>query len=173
MQEILSAARRATDLTRQLLAFGRKQLQTLQVLDLNSILRDISRMLPRMLGEDIELAIETQADLGQVKLDRVQVEQVVMNLAGNARDAMPEGGKLTIATRNVELNEDYIHIRTIVPAGRYIMPEVNDSGEGIEPEHLPHIFEPFYTTKEQGKGTGLGLATVYGIVKQSGGFIWV
>jgi two-component system cell cycle sensor histidine kinase/response regulator CckA len=173
VQEILSAARRAAHLTRQLLAFGRKQLQTLQVLDLNSILRDISKMLPRMLGEDIELVIETQADLGKVKLDPVQVEQVVMNLAGNARDAMPEGGKLTIATRNVELNEDYVHIRTIVPAGRYIVLEVNDSGEGIEPKHLPHIFEPFYTTKEQGKGTGLGLATVYGIVKQSGGFIWV
>ena len=173
VQEILSAARRATDLTRQLLAFGRKQLQTLQVLDLNSILRDISRMLPRMLGEDVELVIEMQPDLGKVKLDPVQVEQVVMNLAGNARDAMPKGGKLTITTRNVELNEGYVHIRSIVPAGRYILLEVNDSGEGIEPEHLPHIFEPFYTTKEQGKGPGLGLATVYGIVKQSGGFIWV
>jgi CheY-like chemotaxis protein len=173
VQEILSAARRATDLTRQLLAFGRRQLQTLQVLDLNSILRDIAKMLPRMVGEDIELAIDTQSELGKVKLDPVQVEQVVMNLAANARDAMPQGGRLTIATRNVELNEDYVHIRTIVPAGRYVMLEVSDSGDGIEPEHLPHIFEPFYTTKEQGKGTGLGLATVYGIVKQSGGFIWV
>jgi two-component system cell cycle sensor histidine kinase/response regulator CckA len=173
VQEILSAGRRATDLTRQLLAFGRKQLQALQVLDLNTIVRDIAKLLPRLLGEDVELVIETQADLGKVKLDPVQVEQVVMNLAGNARDAMPKGGKLTIATRNVELNEDYVHIRTIVPAGRYILLEVNDSGEGIQPEHLPHIFEPFYTTKEQGKGTGLGLATVYGIVKQSGGFIWV
>ena len=173
VQEILSASRRATDLTRQLLAFGRKQLQKLQVLDLNSILRDISRMLPRMVGEDIELIIDAQTDLGRVKLDPVQVEQVVLNLAANARDAMPRGGKLTIATRNVELNEDYVHIRTIVPAGHYVMLEVSDSGDGIEPEHLPHVFEPFYTTKEQGKGTGLGLATVYGIVKQSGGFIWV
>lgn len=171
--EILSAARRATDLTRQLLAFGRKQAQTLQVLDLNNILRDVSKMLTRVVGEDVELAIQLDLDLGKVKLDPVQVEQVVMNLAANARDAMPKGGKLTIATRNVELDEDYVHVRTIVPSGRYVMLEVSDSGDGIDSEHLPHIFEPFYTTKEQGKGTGLGLATVYGIVKQSGGFIWV
>jgi PAS domain S-box-containing protein len=171
--EILSAARRATDLTRQLLAFGRKQAQKLQVLDLNNVLREVSKMLARVVGEDVELAIQMDPDLGKVKLDPVQVEQLVMNLAANARDAMPKGGKLTIATRNVELDEDYVHVRTIVPAGRYVMLEVSDSGDGIEPEHLPHIFEPFYTTKEQGKGTGLGLATVYGIVKQSGGFIWV
>ncbi|HMK24332.1 MAG TPA: PAS domain S-box protein, partial [Terriglobales bacterium] len=171
VQEILSAARRASDLTRQLLAFGRKQAQTLQVLDLNGILRDVSKMLTRVVGEDVALVIDLQTDLGKVKLDPVQVEQVVMNLAANARDAMPEGGKLTITTRNVELDEDYVHIRTIVPSGRYVMLEVSDSGAGIESEHLPHIFEPFYSTKEQGKGTGLGLATVYGIVKQSGGFI--
>jgi two-component system, cell cycle sensor histidine kinase and response regulator CckA len=173
VQEILGAARRAADLTRQLLAFGRKQPQTLQVLDLNGILRDVSKMLMRVVGEDVELVIDVQSDLGKVKLDPAQVQQIVMNLAANARDAMPEGGKLTITTRNVELDEDYVHVRTIVPSGRYVMLEVSDSGEGIEAQHLPHIFEPFYTTKEQGKGTGLGLATVYGIVKQSGGFIWV
>ena len=173
VQEILSAARRAADLTRQLLAFGRKQTQSLQVLDLNAILRDISRMLPRLIGEDVELIIAPQPNLDKVKLDSVQLEQVVMNLAANARDAMPAGGKLTIATHNVELDEHYVQSRMVVPPGKYVMLEVSDSGEGIDSEHLPHIFEPFYTTKEQGKGTGLGLATVYGIVKQSGGFIWV
>jgi two-component system, cell cycle sensor histidine kinase and response regulator CckA len=173
VQEILSAARRAADLTRQLLAFGRKQCQSLQVLDLNAILRDISRMLPRLIGEDIELNISPQINLDKVKLDPVQLEQVVMNLAANARDAMPAGGKLTIATHNVELDDAYVQARPVVPAGRYVMLEVTDTGQGIDPGHLPHIFEPFYTTKEQGKGTGLGLATVYGIVKQSGGFIWV
>jgi signal transduction histidine kinase/CheY-like chemotaxis protein len=173
VQEILSASRRAADLTRQLLAFGRKQPQSLQVLDLNGILRDISRMLPRLIGEDVELIIAPGKNLDRVKLDPVQLEQIVMNLAANARDAMPAGGKLTIATRNVELDDTYVQLRRVVPPGFYVMLEVSDSGQGINPEHLPHIFEPFYTTKEQGKGTGLGLATVYGIVKQSGGFIWV
>ncbi len=173
VQEVLSASRRAADLTRQLLAFGRKQMQTLQVLDLNNILRDISRMLPRLIGEDVELVVFPQADLGRVKLDPVQIEQVIMNLAANARDAMPQGGKLTMATRNVDLDGDYVQAHPVVPAGHYVLLEVDDTGEGIDPLHLPHIFEPFYTTKENGKGTGLGLATVYGIVKQSGGFIWV
>jgi PAS domain S-box-containing protein len=173
VQEILSASRRAADLTRQLLAFGRKQTQTLQILNLNTVLRDISRMLPRLIGEDVELTIAPEADLGKVKLDPVQLEQIVMNLAANARDAMPAGGKLTIATHNVELDDAYVQTRTVVPPGQYVLLEVSDSGQGIDPEHLPHIFEPFYTTKEKGKGTGLGLATVYGIVKQSGGFIWV
>ncbi len=173
VQEILSAARRAADLTRQLLAFGRKQTQSLQVLDLNTILRDISRMLPRLIGEDVELVIAPQSDLGRVKLDPVQLEQVIMNLVANARDAMPAGGKLTVATHNVELDDAYVQSHTVVPRGSYVMLEVSDSGQGIDPAHLPHIFEPFYTTKEQGRGTGLGLATVYGIVKQSGGFIWV
>ncbi len=173
VQEILSASRRAADLTRQLLAFGRKQMQSLQVLDLNAVLRDISRMLPRLIGEDVELNIAPGHDLDRVKLDPVQIEQVVMNLAANARDAMPAGGKLTIATQNVNLDDTYVQARPVVPPGSYVMLEVSDSGQGINPEHLPHIFEPFYTTKGQGKGTGLGLATVYGIVKQSGGFIWV
>lgn len=173
VQEVLSASRRAADLTRQLLAFGRKQAQSLQVLDLNGILQDISRMLPRLIGEDVELVITPQVDLGRVKVDPVQIEQVVMNLAANGRDAMPRGGKLTIATRNVELEEDYVQTHPVVPAGHYVVLDVTDTGEGIDPEHLPHIFEPFYTTKEKGRGTGLGLATVYGIVKQSGGFVWV
>jgi PAS domain S-box-containing protein len=173
VQEVLSAARRAADLTRQLLAFGRKQAQSLQVLDLNAVLRDISRMLPRLIGEDIVLTISPDAELEKVKLDPVQLEQVVMNLAANARDAMPQGGKLTIATRNVELDNAYVQARSMVPAGRYVLLEVTDSGQGIDAGHLPHIFEPFYTTKASGKGTGLGLATVYGIVKQSGGFVWV
>lgn len=173
VQEILKASRRAADLTRQLLAFGRKQTQSLQMLDLNGILTDISKMLPRLIGEDIDLVIAPGTDLGRVRLDPIQVEQVVLNLAANARDAMPAGGRLTIETRNVTLDGNYAPERTMVPAGDYVLLEVTDTGEGIPPEHLPHIFEPFYTTKEQGKGTGLELATVYGIVKQSGGFIWV
>ena len=173
VQEILSASRRAADLTRQLLAFGRKQTQTLQILNLNTVLGEISRMLPRLIGEDVELTIAPQAELGKVKLDPVQLEQILMNLAANARDAMPAGGKLTIATQNVELDDAYVQTRTVVPPGQYVLLEVSDTGKGIDAEHLPHIFEPFYTTKEKGKGTGLGLATVYGIVKQSGGFIWV
>jgi PAS domain S-box-containing protein len=173
VQEILSASRRAADLTRQLLAFGRKQVQSLRVLDLNAVLQDVSKMLVRLIGEDIDLVITSDPELGKVKLDPVQVEQVVMNLAVNARDAMPEGGNLTIETRNVELDDEYAKHRAIVPAGSYVLMQVSDTGQGIPSEHLPHIFEPFYTTKEQGKGTGLGLATIYGIVKQSGGFIWV
>lgn len=173
VEEILSAARRAADLTRQLLAFGRKQMQSLQVLDLNTALEGMVSLLPHLIGEDIELQVIPARDLGKVKLDPVQLEQVVMNLAANARDAMPAGGKLTIETRNIELDRNYVQHHTVVPSGEYILLEVTDTGNGIAAEHLPHIFEPFYTTKESGKGTGLGLATVYGIVKQSGGFIWV
>ncbi len=171
--EILTASRRAADLTRQLLAFGRKQMQSLQVLDLNAVIGNVSRMLPRLIGEDIQLAFIPGQDLGRVKADPVQIEQVVMNLAANARDAMPRGGKLTIETANMFLDDEYLQRRTIVPKGDYVLIAVTDSGEGIASEHLAHIFEPFYTTKDAGKGTGLGLATVYGIVKQSGGFIWV
>ena len=173
VQEILSASRRAADLTRQLLAFGRKQMQSLQVLDLNTVLRDVAKMLPRLIGEDIELIVNPHRDLGRVRLDPVQLEQVVMNLAANARDAMPSGGKLTLETRNVELDETFVQRHSVVPCGNYVLLEVSDNGLGIPKEHLPHIFEPFFSTKESGKGTGLGLATVYGIVKQSGGFIWV
>jgi PAS domain S-box-containing protein len=151
VQEILSASRRAADLTRQLLAFGRKQMQSLQVLDLNNILRDISRMLPRLIGEDVELAIVPQTSCGRVKLDRVQIEQVIMNLAANARDAMPEGGKLTITTSDVDLDGNYVTAHPVVPQGRYVLLEVSDTGEGIDALHLPHIFELLY---DEGEGQG-------------------
>jgi len=173
VDEIQKASRRAADLTRQLLAFGRKQMQTLQVLNLNLLIEDFNKMLPRLIGEDIELIFVPGDKLGRVKADPVQVEQILMNLVANARDAMPEGGKLVIETASVRLDEDYVQEHAIVPPGDYVLLTVGDSGLGIEPEHMPHIFEPFYTTKEEGKGTGLGLATVYGIVKQNSGFIWV
>jgi two-component system cell cycle sensor histidine kinase/response regulator CckA len=172
VEEIMAASGRAADLTRQLLAFGRQQMQTLQVLDLNSVIQEIGRMLPRLIGEDIQLVVVPGTELGKVKADLVQIEQVLMNLAANARDAMPRGGKLIIETANVHLDEAYLQRHSMVPAGDYVRLAVTDSGVGIAPKHLAHIFEPFYTTKH-GKGTGLGLATVYGVVKQSGGFIWV
>jgi signal transduction histidine kinase/CheY-like chemotaxis protein len=172
VQEILGASRRAADLTRQLLGFGRKQVQALRVLDLNEVIEDICRMLPRLIGEDVELLFVPGKKLGRVKVDPIQIEQVVMNLAANARDAMPRGGKLTIETMNIHLDEDYV-LRHSVPAGEYVLLVLADSGNGIEPEHLSNIFEPFYTTKDEGMGTGLGLATVYGIVKQSAGFVSV
>jgi len=173
VQEIMGASRRAADLTRQLLVFGRKQVQTLQLLDLNLVIDEISRMLLRLIGEDIEFVFIPGAQLGIVKADPVQIEQVLMNLAGNARDAMPDGGKLTIETIAINLDEEYVQKHAAVPAGDYILLTVTDSGMGIAPQHLPHIFEPFYSTKEENEGTGLGLATVYGVVRQSGGFVWV
>jgi two-component system cell cycle sensor histidine kinase/response regulator CckA len=173
IDEIITATRRAAELTRQLLAFGRKQMQSLRVLDLNQVVGEISRMLPRLIREDIQLEFIPGPELVKVKADPSQIEQVVMNLATNARDAMPHGGKLTIETSNISLDQAYVQRHVIVPAGEYVLLTVSDSGEGIAAEHLEHIFEPFYTTKEAGKGTGLGLATVYGIVKQSAGFIWV
>jgi PAS domain S-box-containing protein len=173
VNEIMTASRRAADLTRQLLAFGRKQVQSLQVLDLNTAIGEIVTMLPRLISEDIQLVFLPGQDLGKVRADPIQIEQIVMNLATNARDAMPRGGKLTIETATVQVDELYVQRHSIVPAGEYVLLAVTDSGEGIAAEHLPHIFEPFYTTKEAGKGTGLGLATVYGIVKQNSGFVWV
>ena len=171
--EILTASRRAADLTRQLLAFGRKQVQALQLLDLNQVIRQIGRMLPRLIGEDIQLVFLPGEDLGTIRADPVQIEQVVMNLAANARDAMPKGGKLTVETAAVTTDDMYLQNHSMVPKGDYVLLAVTDTGQGISREHIPHIFEPFYTTKEEGQGTGLGLATVYGIVKQSGGFVWV
>jgi PAS domain S-box-containing protein len=173
VNEIMTASRRAADLTRQLLAFGRKQMQLLRVLDLNTVIGEIATMLPRLIGEDIQLVFSPGKDLGKVKADPVQIEQVVMNLAANARDAMPGGGALTIDTANVRVDESYVQRHSMVPPGDYVLLTVTDSGQGIAAEHLPHIFEPFYTTKVAGKGTGLGLATVYGIVKQNRGFVWV
>lgn len=172
-QQILGSSRRAADLTRQLLSFGRKQAQTLQLLDLNIVIDEISRILLRLIGEDIEFVFIPGVHPGIVKADPIQVEQVLMNLAANARDAMPDGGRLTIETAAIRLDEGYVHERAIVPVGNYMLLTVTDSGLGIPPQHLPHIFEPFYTTKEKGDGTGLGLATVYGIIKQSGGFVGV
>jgi len=171
--EIIAASRRAADLTRQLLAFGRKQMQLLQVLDLNAVVGEITNMLPRLIGEDVQLVFIPGRDLGKIKADPTQIEQVVMNLAANARDAMPGGGTLTIETSTVRVDESYVQRHSIVTPGDYVLLTATDTGQGIAAEHLAHIFEPFYTTKEAGKGTGLGLATVYGIVKQNGGFVWV
>jgi PAS domain S-box-containing protein len=171
-QEIANAADRATALTRQLLAFSRKQVLTPKVLDLNSVVSEHLKMLPRLIGEDIELAALPAEGLGKVKADPGQIEQVVMNLVVNARDAMPGGGKLTIETGNVTLDEAYSRRHPGVTAGDYVMLAISDSGMGMDAETQSHIFEPFFTTKGQ-KGTGLGLSMVYGIVKQSGGYIWV
>ena len=174
LQEILSAAHRAAELTRQLLAFGRKQPQALRVAELNPVLTGIVKGLHRLIGEDIELKFVAGTGLGRVRVDPVQIEQVLMNLAANSRDAMPQGGRCTIETTDVQLDEQYIdQKRAIIPIGRYAVITITDTGDGIPAEHLAHVFEPFYTTKESGKGTGLGLATVYGIVKQNHGYIWV
>jgi PAS domain S-box-containing protein len=174
LHEILLAARRAAELTRQLLAFSRKQPQMLRLVALNQIVGSIAKTLPRLIGEDIEFSFVPGPSLGAVRIDPVQIEQVLMNLAANARDAMPNGGHLRIETSDVQLDGDYVHCKpAAIPTGRYALITVSDDGAGIPREELPHIFEPFYTTKPLGKGTGLGLATVYGIVKQNQGFIWV
>jgi two-component system, cell cycle sensor histidine kinase and response regulator CckA len=171
--EILSAARRAADLTRQLLAFSRKQPQALRVAELNAVVSGIAKTLRRLIGEDIELVFVPCEELGRIRLDPVQIEQILMNLAANARDAMPQGGQCTIETRNVQLDEQYADRKhAVIPPGRYAVLSMTDTGSGIPADHLSHVFEPFYTTKPSGKGTGLGLATVYGIVKQNHGFVW-
>ena len=171
--QIRSAAERAAGITRQLLAFSRKTVLSPRVINLNDILLNLDSLLRRLIGEDIEVFTVPANDLGSVKADPGQIEQVIMNLALNSRDAMPRGGKLTLETANVSLDQRYSRDHQPLEAGRYVMLAVSDTGCGMSPETQSRIFEPFYTTKEVGKGTGLGLSMVYGIVKQSGGYIWV
>ena len=171
-QEIASAAERASSLTRQLLAFSRKQMLAPRIVNLNDVATENIKMLTRMIGEDIDLVMVPGPSLWPVRADAGQIEQVIMNLAVNARDAMPSGGKLTIETSNVTLDEDYARVHAPLPAGDYVMVALSDTGDGMDNETQSHIFEPFFTTKGT-KGTGLGLSTVYGIIKQSGGYIWV
>jgi two-component system, cell cycle sensor histidine kinase and response regulator CckA len=172
-EQIQEASQRATSLTRQLLAFSRKQMLAPVVLNVQAVVSDMGKILRRLIGEDVELVTVNAPDLKRVKADRSQIEQVIMNLAVNARDAMPRGGKLTIETTNVEFDDSYSRVPVVLMPGRYVMLAVTDNGCGMDADTQAHIFEPFYTTKEKGKGTGLGLATVYGIVKQSGGYVWV
>ena len=171
--EIKRAAVRAASLTRQLLAFSRKQIQQLEVINLNEVITDLETMLHRLIGEDLELVMELDSALLSVKADKGQIEQIILNLAVNAKDAMPQGGKLTIETCDVYLDETYCRDHPYVSPGPFVMLAVSDNGMGMDEETRAHIFEPFYTTKETGKGTGLGLSTVFGIVKQSGGSIEV
>jgi len=171
--EIRKAGLRAASLTRQLLAFSRQQYLEPTVVNLNTIVTDMEKMLRRLIHENIELTTILEPVLGPVKADQGQIEQVIMNLAVNARDAMPQGGKLTIQTSNVEVDDTYSRLHGHISPGPFIILAVSDTGSGMDAETQSHIFEPFFTTKELGKGTGLGLATVYGVVKPSGGFIWV
>jgi len=172
-EEILNAAKRAGSLTHQLLAFSRKQVLQPTVLNLNNLITDIEKMLQRLIGEDINLVTILEPELGRVKADAIQIQQVLMNLAVNARDAMPLGGKITIETSNIYLDEEYASYHIPAKPGSYVLLVVSDTGIGMDKETQSHIFEPFFTTKESGKGTGLGLSTVYGIIKQSDGYIWV
>ena len=173
LQQIWKAGDRAASLTRQLLAFGRKQVVEPKVLDLTAVINELNKMLSRIVREDIELVTILRPETGRIKADPAQVEQVIINLVVNARDAMPQGGRVIIETANTELDEHYSRSHPAVRPGPYVMVAVSDTGLGMDPETQARIFEPFFTTKELGTGTGLGLATVYGIVKQNEGSIWV
>jgi PAS domain S-box-containing protein len=172
-EEVKKAADRASALVRQLLAFSRRQVLTPKIIDLNSLIANMDSLLRPLLREDIDLRIALQTNLGKIKADPGQIEQVIMNLAVNARDAMPKGGKLTIETIDVKLDPTYVREHSEMNLGPYVMLAVSDSGLGMDETTRLRVFEPFFTTKETGKGTGLGLSMVYGIVKQSGGYIWV
>ncbi len=173
IERIENAAARAAALVRQLLAFSRKQVLQPKTLDLNAIVMNMDKLLRRLIDDNIEMITRVHEDLGKVKADPAQVEQVIMNLVVNARDAMPKGGRLLLETCNADLDSAYADEHVSVKPGRYVMLAVSDTGVGMAADTVAHIFEPFYTTKESGRGTGLGLSTVYGIVKQSGGYIWV
>ncbi|HEB09755.1 MAG TPA: PAS domain S-box protein, partial [Spirochaetales bacterium] len=173
IKDIRKSAERGALLIRQLLAFSRKQIMQPKRINLNELITDLEKMLKRLIEENIDLISKLEPELKQIEADPVQIEQVIMNLAVNSRDAMPEGGKLTIETVNVYLDEGYCGVHPEVQPGHYVLLAVSDNGHGMAEEIRDHIFDPFFTTKEVGKGTGLGLSTVYGIVKQSGGYIWV
>jgi two-component system, cell cycle sensor histidine kinase and response regulator CckA len=172
-EEVAKAAERAGAVTNQLLSFSRRQLIQPRIIDVNAAILQIEKMLRRLLGEDIQLSLDMEANLPHILADPNQIEQAVVNLAVNSRDAMPEGGQIFIKTAQVHLDEDYVRIHLGVKPGDYVMVAITDTGQGMTPEVRQRIFEPFFTTKERGKGTGLGLATVYGMVKQSGGDVWV
>jgi two-component system, cell cycle sensor histidine kinase and response regulator CckA len=170
-EAIEQAGRRAAELTKQLLAFSRQQFIEPRVVDTNSVVRDIENLLRKLIGEDVELTTRLQQNAGNIKVDPSQLEQILMNLAVNARDAMPEGGKLILETAHVELDEAYARQHLGAKAGDFLMLVVSDTGIGMDSQTLARIFEPFFTTKSDGRGTGLGLSTVYGIVKQNNGYI--
>ena len=172
-EQIKKASRRAAELTRQLLAFSRKQILYPVILDLNAVVRDVGKILQRLIGEDVQIVTDLETSLDSTRADRGQIEQILMNLATNARDAMPNGGNFTIRTRNAELGPDDVALHPYAKLGRYVRLSVNDTGVGMTDAIRHRVFEPFFTTKAEGRGTGLGLATVYGIVKQSTGYIWV
>src|SRR5260370_38091607 len=173
VEQIERSADRAAALTRQLLAFSRMQVLQPRAINLNSVVEEMANLIPRLIGEDIELVVRCSADLGTVRADASQMEQVIMNLAVNSRDAMPKGGRFTVETSNVELHSLYRAAHPMLRPGKYLLLAASDTGTGMDADTQAHIFEPFFTTKEQGKGTGLGRATVYGGVKQSGCFFWL